>query len=174
MNIQLVDRNGYATSNQGTLTVTNASATTATYTITGVSPGQYYLYFNDTTAADNVAPDYYGDGGADNITKGTVVTVPATGGTQSLTAETLTAGAIITGAVTDANAASESASHVTAEPNSAASVSDPMLGRRCGRGERRHLHDPQSAGGRLLAAVLRHRNRLPSLRRMGRRHRSHL
>ncbi len=127
VNIQLADRNGDPASNQGNLTVTNTSATTASYTITGVSPGQYYLYFNDTATADNVAPDYYGDGGADNITKGTVVTVPATGGTQALNAETLTAGAIIAGTVTDANAASETATHVTAVPNAAALVNDPML-----------------------------------------------
>ncbi len=89
VNVKLVDRNGNAAGNQGNLTVTNASATTGTYTITGVSPGQYYVYFNDTTAADNVAPDYYGDGGMDNIAKATVVTVPATGGSQTLNAETL-------------------------------------------------------------------------------------
>ena len=59
------------------------------YTINVESPGQYYLYFSDRTPADNVAPDYYGDGGIDNITKGTVVTVPVTGGAQTLTAGTV-------------------------------------------------------------------------------------
>ena len=153
VNIRLVDRNGNAAGNQGSLTVTNTSATTATYTITGVAPGQYYVYFNDATAADNVSPDYYGDSGADNIAKGTVVTVPATGGSQALNAETLTAGAMITGAVTDANAASETASHVIAEPTSAASVADPMLGGTTAAVSGGTYTIREFAGGRLLAVA---------------------
>jgi Carboxypeptidase regulatory-like domain len=124
VNVLLADRNGNSVAiGSGNETVTAAG----TYTISGVAPGQYYVYFNDTTDTDNVAPDYYGDGGVDNINKATVVTVPATGGTQSLTAETLAAGATISGTVGDANSASESSSRVIAEPSTAASVSDPLL-----------------------------------------------
>ncbi len=85
------------------------------------------MYFSDTTTGDNVAPDYYGDGGVDNINKASVVTVPATGGSQTLNAVTLAAGATITGAVTDANSASETHAHVTALPGNALAVTDPML-----------------------------------------------
>ncbi len=45
VNIRLVDRNGNAAGNQGSLTVTNTSATTATYTITGVAPGPVLRVF---------------------------------------------------------------------------------------------------------------------------------
>ena len=128
VNVQLVDRNGSAvTLSPGDVTVTHTSATAANYAITGVAPGQYLVYFSDTTATDNVAPDYFGDSGADNITKATPVTVPVTGGSQTLGAEALAAGATITGTVTDANAASETAAHVTAVPTAAAEVTDPML-----------------------------------------------
>ena len=123
VNVLLTDRNGNSVAiGAGNETVTPAG----TYTITGVAPGQYYVYFNDTTATDNVAPDYYGDAGSDDINKATVVTVPATGGTQSLSAETLSAGAIITGTVADANSAAETASHVTAAPLSSFTA-DPLL-----------------------------------------------
>jgi hypothetical protein len=123
VNVLLADRNGNSVAiGAGNETVTP----TGTYTITGVSPGQYYVYFNDTTSTDNVAPDYYGDAGTDNINKATVVTVPATGGTQSLSAETLGAGAIITGTVADANSAAETAAHVTAQPLSTFTA-DPLL-----------------------------------------------
>lgn len=124
VNVLLADRNGDSVAiGTGNDTVTASGA----YTISGVAPGQYYVYFNDATATDNVAPDYYGDAGTDNIGKATVVTVPATGGAQALGAETLGAGATISGTVSDANSASESSSRVIAEPNTAASVSDPLL-----------------------------------------------
>jgi hypothetical protein len=123
VNVLLADRNGNSVAiGAGDDTVTP----TGTYTITGVAPGQYYVYFNDTTGTDNVAPDYYGDAGTDNINKATVVTVPATGGTQSLSAETLGAGAIITGTIADANSAAETAAHVTAQPLSTFTA-DPLL-----------------------------------------------
>lgn len=123
VNVQLADRNG----NSVTIGAANETVTAAgSYTITGVAPGQYYVYFNDTTGTDNVAPDYYGDAGTDNINKATVVTVPATGGTQSLSAETLAAGAVITGTVADANSAAESSSHVTAQPLTTFTA-DPLL-----------------------------------------------
>src|SRR5579863_7965195 len=130
VNISVVDRTGAQVNvNPSHITITDVSGstTTADYTITGLNPGQYYIYFSDTTTGDNVAPDYYGDGGVDNITKGTVVTVPSTGGTQSLTAVTLSGGATITGTVTDANSASETQAQVTALPNSATVATDPML-----------------------------------------------
>jgi hypothetical protein len=128
VSVQLVDRNGVpVTTGVGHETVTPTTTTTATYTINNVAPGQYYVYFSDTGNGDNVAPDYYGDGGVDNITKATVLTVPATAGTQSLTAVTLTAGATITGTVIDANSAVESSSRVTAEPTASAYDADPML-----------------------------------------------
>jgi hypothetical protein len=123
VNVLLADRSGNSVAiGAGNETVTP----TDTYTITGVAPGQYYVYFNDTTSGDNVAPDYYGDAGTDNINKAAVVTVPATGGTQSLNAETLSAGAVITGTVADANSAAETASHVTAQPLSTFTA-DPLL-----------------------------------------------
>lgn len=129
--IRLADRNGASVAIGGSAeTVTPTGTTTGSYTINNIAPGQYYVYFSDTTATDNVAPDYYGDGGIDNITKGTVVTIPATGGTQSLAAETLSAGAIITGAVTDANSGSETTTSVTALPSESASVADPLLSNR--------------------------------------------
>jgi hypothetical protein len=124
VNVLLADRNGDSVAiGAGDETVAASGA----YTISGVAPGQYYVYFNDTTATDNVAPDYYGDAGTDNISKAAVVTVPATGGSQPLSAETLGAGATISGTVSDANSASESSSRVIAEPSTAASVSDPLL-----------------------------------------------
>jgi hypothetical protein len=123
VNVLLADRSGNSVAiGAGNETVTSTGA----YTITGVAPGQYYVYFNDTTGTDNVAPDYYGDGGVDNINKATVVTVPATGGTQSLSAETLSLGAVIAGTVADANSAAETASHVTAQPLSTFTA-DPLL-----------------------------------------------
>lgn len=123
VNVQLADRNGNSVAiPAGDETVTAAGV----YTITGVAPGQYYVYFNDITGTDNVAPDYYGDAGTDNINKATVVTVPATGATQTLSTETLNAGAVITGTVTDANSAAETAAHVTAQPLST-STADPLL-----------------------------------------------
>ncbi|HEX3617695.1 MAG TPA: carboxypeptidase-like regulatory domain-containing protein [Solirubrobacteraceae bacterium] len=124
VNVLLADRNGDPVAiGAGNETVTGAGS----YTVSGIAPGQYYVYFNDTTASDNVAPDYYGDAGTDNINKATVVTVPATGGSQALGAEALGAGAVITGTVSDANAASETGSHVTAEPLSTFTA-DPLLG----------------------------------------------
>ncbi|HEX3803826.1 MAG TPA: carboxypeptidase regulatory-like domain-containing protein [Solirubrobacteraceae bacterium] len=126
INVLLVDRNGNAIAPTGA-TITDTSSTAATYVINNVNPGQYYVYFSDSTTGDNVAPDYYGDGGVDNISKGTVVTVPATGGAQALATETLAAGATISGTVTDANSASETSSHVVAEPVNATSDPDPQL-----------------------------------------------
>jgi hypothetical protein len=124
VNVLLADRNGDPVAiGAGNETVTPAG----TYTISGVAPGQYYVYFQDSTGTDNVAPDYYGDAGTDNIDKATVVTVPATGGTQALTAEGLGAGAVITGTVSDANSAAETGSHVTAAPLSTFTA-DPLLG----------------------------------------------
>lgn len=124
VSVLLADRNG----NEVAISAADETVTAAgTYTITGVAPGQYYVYFHDTTTGDNVAPDYYGDGGSDTISKATVVTVPVTGGTQSLGAETLAAGATISGTVSDANSAGETSSRVIAEPSPAAEVSDPLL-----------------------------------------------
>lgn len=126
--VQLADRNGSAvTIAPADEKVTNTSPTTATYAITNVAPGQYYVYFSDTTAGDNVAPDYYGDGGLDNIAKAAVVTVPGTGGVQTLAPVTLAAGATVTGSVADANAAQETAQTVTAFPVDASSDPDPLL-----------------------------------------------
>jgi hypothetical protein len=128
VNIQIADRNGLPVSVSAShITITNTSSTAANYTVTGLNPGQYYVYFSDTTAGDNVAPDYYGDGGVDNIIKATLVTVPATGGMQSLSAVTLVSGATVTGTVTDGNSAAETHAHVTALAGTATSVADPML-----------------------------------------------
>ncbi len=128
--IQLVDRNGNAVTavTSSDVTITDASSTGAAFTIADVDPGQYYVYFSDTTAGDNVSRDYYGDGGTDNIYKATLVTVPATGGGQTLATQNLVAGATFTGTVTDNNAAAETSSHVYAELSDPNSVKDPRLG----------------------------------------------
>ncbi len=128
--IQLVDRNGNAVTavTSSDVTITDASSTGAAFAVTDVDPGQYYVYFSDSTAGDNVSRDYYGDGGTDNISKATLVTVPATGGAQTLATQNLVAGATFTGTVTDNNAAAEASSHVYAELLDPNSVNDPMLG----------------------------------------------
>jgi Carboxypeptidase regulatory-like domain len=129
LKIQLVDRNGNAvTVAPADLTITNSGTTGGAFTITNVNPGQYYVYFSDTTSGDNIARDYYGDGGTDNIGKATVVTVPVTGGAQTLATANLVAGATVTGTVTDANAAAETSSHVFAQLLDPNSVNDPQLG----------------------------------------------
>jgi hypothetical protein len=128
--IQLVDRNGTAvpaTATADAVTIT-ASGSGAAFTIANVNPGQYYVYFSDTTAGDNIQRDYYGDGGTDNIAKATLVTVPAAGGAQTLATQNLVPGATVTGTVTDANAAAETSSHVLAQLLDPNSVNDPQLG----------------------------------------------
>jgi Carboxypeptidase regulatory-like domain len=127
--IQLVDRNGNnVTVAPANLTITNTGTTGGAFSITNVAAGQYYVYFSDTTAGDNIQRDYYGDGGTDNIAKATLVSVPAAGGAQTLATQTLVAGAKVTGTVTDANAAAETTTRVLAELLDPNSVNDPMLG----------------------------------------------
>jgi hypothetical protein len=129
VNVLLTDRNGTpVTVPAANETVTDTGATTASYSVTGLAPGQYYVYFSDTTNTDNVAPDYYGDGGIDNIAKASVVTVGATGGAQTLSPVTLATGATFSGTVSDANVASETSARVIAEPTQAGTISDPLLG----------------------------------------------
>lgn len=105
---------------------TPTGATTATYQFTGVAAGLYYVYFTDSTTADNVQNDYYGDGGADNIGSATLENFTA-GGTATLNSVALTNGAIITGTVSDANKAGESAATVYAFPVFSGNDPDPAL-----------------------------------------------
>jgi hypothetical protein len=125
--IQLVDRNGAIVNvNPSAVVITPTSATTASYTISAVPAGQYFLYFSDSTPGDNVAPDYYGDGGTDNVGRATAVTVTGSG-TQALATEPLAPGAVVTGSVNDANTSAESVASVSARPVDATSVPDPVL-----------------------------------------------
>lgn len=129
VNLQLVGRDGDpVTLPAADVTVTSSGTTSAAFTLTDVNPGQYYVYFSDATVGDNVMRDYYGDGGTDNITKATLITVPVTGGAQTLATAGLVTGATMTGTVSDTNAAAESGSHVYAELLNPNSVQDPMLG----------------------------------------------
>jgi hypothetical protein len=129
VNVLLSDRNGSpVTVPAADETVTDTGATTASYTVTGLAPGQYYVYFSDTTSTDNVAPDYYGDGGVDDIAKASIITVGAAGGSQTLSPVTLGTGATIAGTVSDANVAAETSARVIAEPTQAGTISDPLLG----------------------------------------------
>jgi hypothetical protein len=124
VNVELITPNG----NQVvTATDTTTGATTGTYAFTDpIAPGQYYVYFSDNTAGDNVQSDYYGDGGTDNIQKATLITIPA-GGIATLGAATLGGGATITGTLTDANSATDSNATVYIDPVYTGATLDPGL-----------------------------------------------
>jgi hypothetical protein len=116
--------NGYVTD----AAPTDTSATTATYTFTGIAPGQYKVYFYDydNTTGDNVEPDYYGDNGADNIQAAALVPVTSAT-TTTLNPVALHAGATITGTLSDPNYASETSGgeSIAAYPVSTGAVPDP-------------------------------------------------
>jgi Carboxypeptidase regulatory-like domain len=105
-------------------TVTSTSSTTASYSATGVDPGQYYVYFYDDTTGDNVQLDYYGDGGTDTIQAASLETVTA-GNTTALGSTALHAGGTLSGTVSDANSAIESGADVYVYPVIAGLPPDP-------------------------------------------------
>jgi hypothetical protein len=121
VNVELTNLNG------STLTyATVTGGASPSYQFTNVAPGQYYVYFTDETTADNVAPDYYGDDGADNIHAATAITVTS-GGTTNLNPVGLRNGAVIFGTVSDANIANEHDATVYLYPNVAGDSPDPNL-----------------------------------------------
>jgi hypothetical protein len=111
-------------SRDGTATVTTTNPTTGSYSFTGVDPGQYYVYFEDSNAADNVQVDYYGDGGTDTIQAASLATVTASN-TTALGNTALHAGGTLSGTVTDANKAFESVAGVYIYPIVAGVETDP-------------------------------------------------
>jgi len=110
---------------EGTATVTNTGATTASYSFTGIAPGQYYVYFSDANSADNVQPDYYSDGGTDTIQAASLSAVGT--GNTALGNTTLHAGGTLSGTVTDANRAFETSANVTLYPIFAGVEPDPEI-----------------------------------------------
>jgi hypothetical protein len=123
VSVELFSPQGY---DEGNATVTRTSATTASYSATNVSPGQYYAYFYDYSTSDNVQLDYYGDGGTDNIQAASLITVTA-GTTATLTSTVLHAGGTLSGTVSDANTADESSADVSIYPIVNGLPSDPQL-----------------------------------------------
>lgn len=121
--VELIATNGNG-ADSATISATGSSGT---YTFSGVPSGQYYLYFNDTTAADNVVPDYYGDGGSDDIQKATPITIPAGGTYTTPTTEALGNGATISGTISDANATSEAGATVYINPVYTGADLDPQF-----------------------------------------------
>jgi len=110
----------------GAGSVTNTGATTASYSFTGVTPGQYYLYFEDSASADNVQLDYYGDGGTDTIQAASLETVTA-GATTPLGSTVLHAGGRLSGTIADANKAFETSATVYLYPIVTGVETDPSI-----------------------------------------------
>jgi hypothetical protein len=106
---------------------TTVSSTSGSYTIgSNVNPGEYYVYFTDLTAGDNVQDDYYGDGGGDVVQQATLISVKAAA-TTTVPSVALHAGATLSGTVSDANRTSETYAYVTAYPVYPGAVPDWLL-----------------------------------------------
>jgi hypothetical protein len=112
---------------EGAATVTTVNPTTGSYSFTGVKPGQYYVYFEDTAGTtDNVQYDYYGDGGTDTIQAASLATVTA-GNTTPLGSTALHAGGTLSGTVTDANRSVETEEYVYIYPIVTGVQPDPEI-----------------------------------------------
>jgi hypothetical protein len=110
----------------GSIRQTQTATNTGTYSFTNALPGNYYVYFFDDTAGDNVQPDYYGDGGIDNIQDASLATV-TNGNTTTLTSVALHGGATLSGTITDANLSHELSAGVYAQAPINGPDTDPVL-----------------------------------------------